>query len=536
MEFFNRGSRASASASGGVKLSKSPRIILTADETMMSEYNWGIFVGFATCMPHGIIPDRIFFKFFAPPVSRKDGRATRADAGLRLIESALLESGFSRDEVAVVHPSDLEDVAGDETKIIAIGGHDHLGINPPTSEFADLAQTGPPYNRLKFLELLKKPVMSRVKVVVGGASAWQLANLKVMDRLGIDHVHLGEGEISVPRAFKSIIRGGNVPRIIRGEAPAVEKIPNLRAPTIGNMVEISRGCGRGCSFCSPGMRKFRCKSVDHIVKDVEVNMEAGKGPVCLHSEDALRYMARGIEPRKDKVLELFGRVAKVEGVTAIHPSHIALATAAHNPDLVKDVSETCYSLEDQTCMSTQTGIETGSPRLIEKHLRGKVAPSPPEKWPEIVKQSFGILEDNGWILACTLMCGIPGENRDDVIKTIELVEDLKGSPSLIVPLFFVSMKGTVLDAEKSFTKESATPEHWQLLGKCMEHDAAVIPKLTKNYMRGGKGVSKWGLYIAVKFLLWGVKRYSKRLKRGEPPRDYSKISKNYFTPEVLKES
>ena len=36
------------------KQDKSPLIVLTADERMMSKYRWGIFVGFSTCMPKGI--------------------------------------------------------------------------------------------------------------------------------------------------------------------------------------------------------------------------------------------------------------------------------------------------------------------------------------------------------------------------------------------------------------------------------------------------------------------------------------------------
>ena len=42
------------------KQDESPLIVLTADETMMSKYRWGIFVGFSTCMPRGIIPDGFF--------------------------------------------------------------------------------------------------------------------------------------------------------------------------------------------------------------------------------------------------------------------------------------------------------------------------------------------------------------------------------------------------------------------------------------------------------------------------------------------
>ena len=53
----------------------SPKIVLTTDETMMSNYRGGMFVGFSTCMPQGILPDWFFFRVWSPPVPRKNGRA-----------------------------------------------------------------------------------------------------------------------------------------------------------------------------------------------------------------------------------------------------------------------------------------------------------------------------------------------------------------------------------------------------------------------------------------------------------------------------
>ncbi|KAF5413899.1 MAG: hypothetical protein C5S38_05315 [Candidatus Methanophagaceae archaeon] len=132
----------------------SPKIVLTADETMMSRYRWGIFVGFSTCMPQGIVPDWFYFRVFAPPVPRRNGRALYSDFGLRVIEASLAEM-LGAEEVAVVHPRDLTTVIGNRTEIIGITGHDFMGINPPTSEFVDMLDTGPPYNRVKFFELMK---------------------------------------------------------------------------------------------------------------------------------------------------------------------------------------------------------------------------------------------------------------------------------------------------------------------------------------------------------------------------------------------
>lgn len=482
-------------------------------------------------MPQGIIPDWFYFSVFSPAVPRKNGRALYADFGLRMVEASLAEV-VGADEVAVVHPKDVEKVAGSRTEIIGISGHDFLGINPPTSEFVDLLNTGPPYNRVKFFELMRKQVMKEKIVVAGGKAAWQLADETIMDRLNIDYVHLGEGELTGPELFKSILEGKKLPRIIKGKEPNIEEIPNIHGATIHGLVEIGRGCGRGCSFCTPGMQRLRFKSAEHIVKDVKTNIEWDQRAILLHSEDILRYGARGTEPNENQVLNLIERVASVEGIKSIGASHIALATVYHNPGLLKAVSERCYSLLDQDWMGAQTGIETGSARLIAMHMRGKASPSPAEKWPEIVKEAFGILSDNNWFNAATLINGLPGETADDVLKSIELVEDLKGTHSLIVPMNFVSMRGSFLDDDETFTLAKMTPEHWQLMGECIEHNLNILPELLRRYKtaRGGY-IKSWLLSTAATYLVTALRKHVNTLKRGEPPTERRAVSR-WHNPDI----
>ena len=391
-------------------MKRSPALILTADETMMNRYRGGMFLGFSTCSPKGILPDWIYFNAFAPPVPRKDGRAVFSDYGLRILEASLIGDGFDMAEVAVIHPRDLDGMIGPDTRIVGIAAHDPLGINPPTSTFVDMIRTGPPYNRLKFLELLnflnlqksqKSSASADVNVVVGGKGAWQVADPEIMDKLGIDYVHLGEGEISVPKMFRSIINGEDIQRVVTGEDVPVEKIPKIRGATTHGLVEISRGCCRGCAFCTPSLWKIRHKPVEQIVHDVKINLNEGNSSPILHSEDALLYRNRGINPDGEKVTDLLDRVAAQLGVGSMSFSHIALATVYHNRELVKEISERFSSLPGQIFNCAQVGIETGSPKLMEMHMKGKALPAKPEMWPEIVIDSLGFLNDNNWACACT---------------------------------------------------------------------------------------------------------------------------------------
>ncbi|MFP4655883.1 MAG: B12-binding domain-containing radical SAM protein, partial [Methanohalobium sp.] len=373
-------------------------------------------------------------------------------------------------------------------------------------------------------KLMKKPIMKKKTVIAGGKSAWQLADESIMDKLNIDYVHLGRGEITVPEMVESILNGNKLSRIIEGKDPNIDEIPNIRGATTHGLVEVFRGCGRGCSFCTPTMQKLRFESVEHILKDVQTNVNSGQKSIILHSEDILRYGARGIIPDSEQVLNLFEQVATTKGVEKIGTSHLALATVYSNPKLVESVTDTCYSNLNQSTIGSQTGIETGSKQLMAKYMDKKTLPEPPEKWPEVVKQAYGVLDDNNWVTAATLINGLPGETTDDVIASINLVEDLKGTSSLIVPMNFVSMKGSALDNEESFTMDKMKPEHWQLMGECIEHDLKIAPELLKNY-KNDSGIKSWILEYSMKHTGKKVNKYVNRMKRGEPPTDRTEPSK-----------
>ncbi len=185
---------------------------------------------------------------------------------------------------------------------------------------------------------------------------------------------------------------------------------------------------------------------------------------------------------------------------------------------------------DQDWMGAQTGIETGSARLIAKHMRGKALPSPAEKWQVIVTQAFAILDDNKWFNAATMINGLPGETVDDVIKSIELVEDLKGTSSLIVPMNFVSMRGSVLDNEETFTMAKMTPEHWQLFGECIDHNLKIVPELMREY-KSTRSIKSWLLSASAERITNALKKYVNQMKQGEPPTERTEVSK-WLNPEI----
>jgi len=153
-------------------------------------------------------------------------------------------------------------------------------------------------------------------------------------------------------------------------------------------------------------------------------------------------------------------------------------------------------------------------------MKNKALPSSIEKWHEIATQAFGILDDNDWVCAATMINGLPGETTDDVIKSIELVEDLKSiaTKSLIIPMNFVSMRGSSLDCKETFTAKKMTREHWQLMGECLDHDLHVVPQLLRRLDKNGSGLIKGRLLgISVKLTTNRLKKHVEAMRRGESP-------------------
>jgi len=497
------------------------KIVLTADRTLMSEYGGGIiFFGFSACVPKGLIPDWLYFSLFCPPAeANENGSAKYAPCGTRKIEAALLNHGFQREDVIVAHPDHIGKVVGPKTKIVGITENDPLGIAPATTTFTELFG-GKAYMTIKFEELLNHPSVKKVKpkIIVGGPGAWQLEDESVRKTLGVDCVVIGEGEKVVGSLFEKVVNDQPFPGVVQGEVVCEEEIPTIVGPTIDGVIEVARGCGRGCDFCVPTLQRYRCLSIDHILKEVEVNLRAGKQPL-LHAEDVLRYKAKGLEINKEAVINLFKTVQSYPGVNRTFISHFALSSVAAAPDLVEEISDILGLGEgNKLWLSGQTGVETGSPRMIKEHMAGKCKPFKPEEWPEMVLNAFEIMARNHWVPCATLILGLPGENEKDVELTIDLIERLRAFKSVIVPLFFVSMGG-LQDKAESFTMSGMTPRRSELFLKCWEHNLEWTPYLFNDVNRMGmKGkYVKYGLKLVLNY---GIKRSKELIANCRDDYDY----------------
>lgn len=478
----------------------------------MSEYRGGIFLGFSACVPKGLIPDWLYFSMLCPSVPvNKDGSVKYAPCGTRKVEAALLHHGFPREDVIVAHPEYLRKVIGPKTRVIGITETDPLGLAPATSTFTQLFN-GQSYMSLKFQELMKQPAVleHKPRIIVGGPGAWQLEDQQTRKSIGVDCVVVGESEKIVGSLFEKAAEGKAIPEVVHGDVVETDEIPLIREATIDGIIEIARGCGRGCDFCVPTLQLYRCLPIKKILKEVEVNLKAGRRPL-LHAEDVLRYKAKGLEVNREAVIDLFKTVRSYPGVETVGMSHFALSSIASAPDVVEEISNILGAGENGTWLSGQTGLETGSPKLIATNMKGKCRPFEPKDWPQVVKDAFAIMTDNYWVPCATLIIGLPGETDSDLELTVKLVEELKPFKSLIVPLFLVSMGG-LKDKTESFNITNMTPKQAELFLTCWEHNIKWGQTLLQEYFLTKSGVKGYAFRILFSYGLKHAKKLIHRCK------------------------
>jgi radical SAM superfamily enzyme YgiQ (UPF0313 family) len=468
-------------------------VILTADRTLMSNYHKNEFLGFGTCAPPNFIPEWLYSYLFFPPLSTNAGQPWTAPYGLRKVEAQLKKEGF---KVNTVSPDKIGKHLG-EAKILGIHVMDPFGLGPASTTLASIFKKEP-YLAKHFHTLLSNPSLKEskkrgLKIFVGGPGAWQFRYREnSVKELGIDCVVEGETENVIGKLFRSAIEGQELPghyEVSVGETPSLEEIPDIAQPSINGLVEIGRGCCRGCQFCNVTQRPLRWYSIEKIERELNVNLDSGKvSAVCLHAEDVMLFGSKDTMPNEKKLLQLHELVMKK--CDSLSWSHCSLAAVASNPKLFAQLSE--IVLQKQMWWGAEVGIETGSPDVAKRIMPAKAHPFKAEEWHDVVCQGMGLMHDNRLVPACTLIVGLPEEKEDDVLKTMDLVDDLKNMRSLIVPLFFVPLGK--LRSRDWFTDSKLNPLHKQLLIQCAEHDFHWLNSLLDWTFKG-----KWYSWISKEF-------------------------------------
>jgi radical SAM superfamily enzyme YgiQ (UPF0313 family) len=480
---------------------KYPKIVLTADRTLMSIYRGISLASFFGCAPAldlnrkkasllyrvlgNQVTPRPLFDFICNPIEHTNGIAKYAPYGLRKVEAALLRDGYSRDEVVVAHPDYIERFIGPETQAVGTYEMDPLGMGPVTMTFT-YGRKQMSYDEFYCRELHQRINAAKIrngskaKVIAGASGTWQYnydpARIEEYGLYGIVEGDLGgigpeidgagrmffdsliNGEMETANPFKKTKFKIDVKEFTRDgrtyhgrfihywDEPSVDEIPNIVNPSIHGMSEVMRGCGRGCKFCDVTLRPLRYYPVEKVQKEIEINMKYGGAKnAWIHSDDIFVYgmnprTTKNMQPNREALEELFKGIMAT-GIEHTNPTHGTLAGAIADERLIPNVSKIIRASPDNH-IGIQCGFETGSIRLIGKYADRKLAPFKPEEWHWVVKTGVKTLNDHYWVPAFTLIMGLDNdETPEDSWETIRLIHELEteqpGSKFTVTPLTFV---------------------------------------------------------------------------------------------------
>ncbi|AAY79657.1 B12-binding domain-containing radical SAM protein [Sulfolobus acidocaldarius] len=505
-------------------------IILTSDRGSFTDYGGTSVLGYVACMPARLVPRVFMNRFFTPPVpTDKDGRALFAPYAIRKIEALLTNSGFN---VITVPPEKLKKFAK-ETKIIGITAHDPYGLNPVSAKLSFIFGGGPTWTA-QFFDEFGEEIKSlkekyKIKVIAGGPGAWELS-LKKPD--WIDTVFVGEAEVDLPPLVKSILDGNEPPSIVRGRNPKLDKIPPIQNPARLGEVQVTRGCPRGCRFCSITPETFRSIPIDVIKKEVEINMKGGWRRVEFITDDILLYGSQKLRTNHDAIVNLFSEVMKM-GVDGIWFPHISAPAVRESPKTVKAMSEIASYNFDRAAAPV-VGLESGSLKIIEKYMPAKAFPWTPRDWRDVILDATAIMNDN-YIYPCyTMTIGYPEETEEDVDQSISLVQSLIDHKLVtwIFPLPVIPISTTYISKNPYPKPEKLPKNYWDLLYLAWNYDLKItrqlIPVIT-NSMRN-KLVRKIvqtmidKIFSSIDFVFMQLKE-----TKGEHAKIYSQVNLNNLT-------
>lgn len=454
------------------------RIVLTADYSLMTNFRDLPLATFFSCIPTDFWYSRFAFRALAPKPPHNNGKAVWAPYGLRKLEASLL-SDFHRDEIVVAHPEHVNRFIGPETEVVGLHTMDPLGLGPVSMSFTN-GGVMTPYTKACFEDVaMNLPNGKRkFKVVVGGAGVWHFDyRPEEKERYGIDHLVRGEVDHIAGDIFRDIMDGSapeSYPEPLN--PPKLEEIPPIVGPSMHGMIEVMRGCGRGCQFCEVTLRKLRYFSPEYIQQEASVNARAGLTNAWLQSDDIFLYKVenyRTMMPNADAIKEIFQAAMDVKGIESGNPTHGTLASVAADPDLIEDLSQILNGHADrQKWVGIQSGLETGSVSLVEKIMPRKLLPYQPSEWPEVVRESIKVLNENKWFPALTAIIGLPGETADDAYDTCVLLDQMEkvmDHPHFIVaPLSFVPIG--VLRGEEFYRMDEMIDEaRFNVVFRCWRH-------------------------------------------------------------------
>ncbi len=164
-------------------------------------------------------------------------------------------------------------------------------------------------------------------------------------------------------------------------------------------IQATRGCPAACSFCDIRKTKFRVRSPESVVAEIEELVEMGV--------DDLFFVDDTITIDKKNVLEICDLIVK-------RNIKIHFKISARVDTINKEV---IAALKKAGCYRIHYGIESASPKHLKYLQKGQT--------PEKVERACKMTRDAGLGFFAYMMIGIPHETKEEMFETVDFAKKLK---------------------------------------------------------------------------------------------------------------
>jgi radical SAM superfamily enzyme YgiQ (UPF0313 family) len=264
------------------------------------------------------------------------------------------------------------------------------------------------------------PCRGRVPVIIGG-SGFSLMPVEILTALDADYGVAGEGEEVLPRLLECIGNGvspAHLPGVVcRGESEfiAPRLLERIGAPDRslfaveryhreGGManVQSKRGCPFSCCYCTYPLiegNRVRLRPIDDIIAELRELVEKYGVSYIYFVDDIFNYPPDFAERLCSAIIDVRLRL---NWSAFINPAFMT-------PSLLE-------VMQKAGCDAMEFGTDSGSPVMLKNLGKSFTV--------DAIRGSSRLCRESGMDFAHYLLFGGPGENRDTVLESFTLMDEL----------------------------------------------------------------------------------------------------------------
>jgi MiaB-like tRNA modifying enzyme len=211
-------------------------------------------------------------------------------------------------------------------------------------------------------------------------------------------------------------------------------LPRVQSSSVTSIVPINYGCLGSCAYCCVVFARGRLRSYDvkDIVKRVKEDLISGSREFWITSQDTACY-------GRDKGTNLAGLLRALCGIKGDFRVRVGMMTPNNALDMLEELVKAFN--DERIFKFIHLPVQSGDDEVLKRMRRFYRV----EDFKRAVKAFRTSFPD--MTLATDVICGFPGETKEDFRRTLELIEEVK--PDVVnVSKFFARPKTAAAGMKK----------------------------------------------------------------------------------------